>query len=93
MKTKSWKEIPIGGLITEAGNARNYNTGDWRTFIPVWTEEKCIHCFICWVNCPDTSILVAEDKMTGIDFDHCKGCGICANVCPKDAIEMIKEKK
>ena len=22
------------------------------------------------------------------DMDHCKGCGICANVCPFGAIEM-----
>jgi pyruvate ferredoxin oxidoreductase delta subunit len=27
------------------------------------------------------------------DFDFCKGCGICANECPKDAIEMVLEEK
>jgi hypothetical protein len=26
-KKKSWKEIPIGGLILEAGNAKEYKTG------------------------------------------------------------------
>ncbi|MCD4842810.1 MAG: 4Fe-4S binding protein, partial [Methanosarcinales archaeon] len=25
--------------------------------------------------------------------DYCKGCGICANECPKDAIEMVLEEK
>ena len=90
---KGWKEIPIGGLITEAGNAYSYNTGGWRTFKPVKDESKCIHCLICWVYCPDSSILVSEGKMKGFDYDHCKGCGICAQVCPKKCIEMVKEQK
>lgn len=29
----------------------------------------------------------------GIDLDHCKGCGICANECPFKAITMIEEKE
>jgi pyruvate ferredoxin oxidoreductase delta subunit len=29
--------------------------------------------------------------MEGIDYAHCKGCGICAKVCPVSCIEMVKE--
>lgn len=87
---KTWKEIPIGGLITEAGNAMKYNTGDWRTFKPVRDEKKCTNCLLCWVYCPDSSILVKDGKITGVDYGHCKGCGICAEVCPKKCIEMVK---
>jgi Pyruvate/2-oxoacid:ferredoxin oxidoreductase delta subunit len=35
----------------------------------------------------------ADGKMTGIDLDYCKGCGICANECMKKAISMEIEKK
>jgi pyruvate ferredoxin oxidoreductase delta subunit len=28
-----------------------------------------------------------------IDYDYCKGCGLCAYECPADAIVMIKEEK
>ena len=92
MKEKGWREIPLGGLITDAGGAAKYNTGSWRTFKPVWDKEKCINCMICWINCPDSSIMVNDQKMTGIDYAHCKGCGICAKVCPKKCIAMEKEK-
>ena len=91
MKKKGWKNIPIGGVIAEGGTAEKYKTGDWRTFKPIRDEEKCIHCMFCWVYCPDSSILVKDGKMTGFDYDHCKGCGICASVCPKKCIAMEKE--
>ena len=91
MKKKSWKEIPIGGLITQAGNAKEYNTGSWRTFKPKRNKDKCVNCLLCWIYCPDSSILVSDGKMTGIDYEHCKGCGICAKVCPAKCIEMVKE--
>lgn len=92
-KGTGWKDIPIGGLILEAGNSVEYKTGGWRAFRPVLDPEKCIHCLICWIYCPDSSILTKDEKMLGFDLDHCKGCGICASVCPKDAIEMVEEGK
>ncbi len=90
---KGYKEIPIGGIITEAGNSVKYNTGDWRSSKPIWTEEGCVHCLLCWVFCPDNAILVKDGKMVGIDYDHCKGCGICARECPRKekALHMVKE--
>ena len=90
MKLKNWKEIPIGTRITKAGNAREYKTGDWRTFKPVVDKDKCINCLNCWIYCPDSSIIVKDGKYMGIDYDHCKGCGICAKVCPKKCIKMEK---
>ncbi len=92
---KGWKDIPIGGLITEPGNACEYTTGTWRTFKPIWDAEKCIHCLLCWLFCPDSAVRVKDGKVLGIDYDHCKGCGICAKECPKkvQAISMVLEQE
>lgn len=95
-KLKSHKEIPIGGMITEAGSSKEFKTGDWRSFKPVWDEEKCIHCMICVPACPDDAIPTENDKDSNpkrkeTDFDFCKGCGICAQVCPVKCIKMIGE--
>ncbi len=84
MTQKGWKEIPIGGMILEAGNSVQYKTGGWRAFRPVFGEADCINCMQCWLVCPDSSILVDAEKeeMTGFYLDFCKGCGICAVACP-----------
>jgi len=91
MKDKGWKDIPLGGLILEAGNAERYKTGSWRTFRPIWDEEVCIQCLRCWIYCPDNSIVVREEKMVDINYDYCKGCGICSTECPSEAIKMMEE--
>ena len=90
---RGWRDIPIGGLIDRGGTAKEYKTGEWRTFIPVRDVSKCINCMICWVYCPDSCIIAKDGKMDGFSMDYCKGCGICASVCPVKCIKMEKEKK
>ncbi|HOK49910.1 MAG TPA: 4Fe-4S binding protein [Sedimentibacter sp.] len=91
----TWKEMSRGGTIASPGNAELFKTGDWRSMKPIWHEDKCKQCLMCYPVCPDTSILVDKEtgKMSGIDYDHCKGCGICANVCPFKAIEYVAENE
>ncbi len=78
----------IIGSRVNGGGAEKFETGDWRSLTPVVDMEKCIDCMTCWIYCPDSCILVENNKMTGIKLTHCKGCGICAKMCPKDAIVM-----
>jgi len=82
MSGTGWKDIPIGGMIPEAGNAVKYLTGGWRSFRPIRDEKKCTNCMICWVYCPDSIIKVKDGKVQSFDYEHCKGCGICAQECP-----------
>jgi len=92
-KKHGWKDIPIGGVIPEGGTATKYKTGEWRTERPVWDKEKCSQCMLCFIFCPDNSIEVKDEKMVGIDYEHCKGCGICAKECPRAAICMETDPK
>ena len=85
----SAEDLTIGGNIYEAGNARNFRTGDWRSSKPVYIAEKCKQCVLCFPVCPDDSIPVnKEQKREDFNYDYCKGCGVCAKVCPFGAIVM-----
>jgi len=87
-----WKALPIGGVVPEAGSSLKYKTGDWRAFRPLVEEEKCVNCLLCWIYCPDSAI-VRKEKWVEVNYDYCKGCGICAHECPKEAIKMVEETK
>jgi pyruvate ferredoxin oxidoreductase delta subunit len=87
-----WKTIPIGGILLEPGSAMKYKTGDWRAFKPNVDQGKCINCLLCWIYCPDAAI-VRKEKFVEVNYDYCKGCGICANECPVKAITMTEEKR
>lgn len=86
-----WKKHPVGATIPEAGNAADYKTGGWRSNKPVHNAEKCTNCLLCWINCPDSSVRIKDEKWDSFDYDHCKGCGICASVCTPKAITMVPE--
>ncbi|MDR3074097.1 MAG: 4Fe-4S binding protein [Deltaproteobacteria bacterium] len=63
----------------------------WRTERPILENDACVRCLLCYLVCPEGTIYKTGDTL-GIDYDFCKGCGICANECPKNAIAMIAEE-
>ena len=77
--------------IGEAGK-----TGEWRSARPVIDQSKCLParqnklaCFQCWLYCPE--VVVSKTIPVRINLEYCKGCGICAQVCPAQAVTMINE--
>ena len=79
--------------IGEAGK-----TGEWRILTPIIDYKKCLParsnkptCFLCWLYCPEA--VITKGMPPSIDLEYCKGCGICSQVCPVQAIVMQHEKK
>ena len=89
----TWRDMEVGNIVTEAGNAALRRTGDWRSQKPIMDKERCNKCGLCWLYCPDAAIKLLEDGYYEIDPFYCKGCGICATVCAKEAITMIEEEE
>ncbi|MDE3065871.1 MAG: NAD(P)-binding protein [Acidobacteriota bacterium] len=53
---------------------------------------NCFSCDNCFGVCPDNAVLKLADGAYAIDYDYCKGCGLCAAECPCGAIEMVPEE-
>jgi 2-oxoacid:acceptor oxidoreductase delta subunit (pyruvate/2-ketoisovalerate family) len=53
---------------------------------------NCFGCDNCYGVCPDNAVLKLGDGQYQIDYDYCKGCGLCAAECPCGAIEMRPEQ-
>ncbi len=73
-------------------------TGEWRSSRPVIDQGKCTParqnkpaCFLCWLYCPDA--VISKTVPLWINLEYCKGCGICAEVCPAHAITMVDEEE
>jgi pyruvate ferredoxin oxidoreductase delta subunit len=93
MDQYTWRELEVGNVVTEPGNAQEYKTGDWRSQRPVFDQKKCIKCGVCWMFCPDNSVMQDAEGFFCADLDYCKGCGICARECWPGAIAMTEEVK
>ena len=86
-----WKSLPIAAVVPEPGSSLKYKTGDWRAFRPIVEKEKCVNCLICWIYCPEACVELNAGNKPAINYDYCKGCGICANECPLKIIRMERE--
>ncbi|MBI5118981.1 FAD-dependent oxidoreductase [Candidatus Poribacteria bacterium] len=59
--------------------------------------DRCFHCGVCiscdncYLYCPDIAVKKAADGAYSIDYDFCKGCGICVHECPRNAMSIDEE--
>ncbi len=89
---KEYKEI--GGVLYSKKTPVK-KTGSWRYLKPAWNESKCIHCMLCYPKCPENAITLKKGKIIKrgkVNYDFCKGCGICAEICPVKCIKMVEDK-
>jgi len=87
LRPKHIDQIPCGTCFN-AGHLVDANAG-WRTDTPVLDQSLCTGCLQSYLLCPEGVIFRAESGLL-IDYDFCKGCGICAHECKAKAITMRK---
>jgi len=62
--------------------------------------ERCFRCGLCdqcdncYLFCPDMSVIREKDgEGRYINFDYCKGCGVCVVECPRNAMLLEEEPR
>lgn len=88
-KVFAFNDVPENTSF-EAGYLVTKNSG-WRSIRPIVNIDKCVGCRQCYMYCPDGVITIANNKAE-IDYDFCKGCGICSKICGCSAIKMEAER-
>lgn len=92
-------KIPMPELAVKfrKNNFKEVHTG-YDKHMLVREAERCFSCGVCnkcdncFVFCPDLSV-IKDNSAYSFDYDYCKGCGVCAHECPRNAISMVEESK
>jgi 2-oxoacid:acceptor oxidoreductase delta subunit (pyruvate/2-ketoisovalerate family) len=87
------RAVPFGAITPAPIKQQDlFMTSNWRIVRPVIDHEKCTRCFTCYIACPDAcwSFNEKEEKMEW-NWKFCKGCQICINECPADALKAVPE--
>lgn len=58
----------------------------------MYTASKCIGAVKCIKNCPNDALKMTEAGII-TDYNACNFCGICAEVCPTKAFEILGKFK
>ena len=91
---------PVGGIVLEPGNMVWNDLSISRTgSLPVFNRERCIHCGLCDLVCPDYCLVWDdgekgsrfERELIGVDYRYCKGCMRCVESCPASALTKKTE--
>jgi pyruvate ferredoxin oxidoreductase delta subunit len=84
----------FGPLIVKPSESKGDKTGSWRTLVrPQYLHKNCIACRMCVMICPEGCVKGKEKNAFSVDFTFCKGCGVCAEICPKQDIIMVPEEQ
>jgi 2-oxoacid:acceptor oxidoreductase delta subunit (pyruvate/2-ketoisovalerate family) len=87
------RAVPFGAITPAPIRQQElFITSNWRIVRPVIDHEKCTRCLSCYISCPDScwSFNEKAEKMEW-NWKFCKGCQICINECPADALKAVPE--
>lgn len=91
-----WTEMREGLAIPAIEVGKNnelFQKFTTRTQRPLVRFDACVKCQICYLECPDESFIPTPEGHYEVNYGHCCGCGLCAEVCPvRDCIVMVDEE-
>ncbi len=91
----------MGGVLTNPGSAISKDLSTSRSgWVPVLDKTVCTSCGECDITCPDYCMVWAKEAdkkgkerqtLQKIEYQYCKGCLRCVEICKFDALKAEKE--
>ena len=81
-------EEPNSGLFLKG---EEKGSEDCYRMVPSWDRDRCTLCGKCQKVCSFNSIIKIKDSVM-IFPEMCHGCYACSELCPENALPMVKEK-
>jgi electron transport complex protein RnfB len=83
-----------GGTVNASDKVVYEGPHDCRTLALIGGGQKdcsfaCVGLGTCEMECPFDAIHMNEFMLPVVDYTRCTGCNICAEVCPKNVIDMV----
>jgi pyruvate ferredoxin oxidoreductase gamma subunit len=96
-----YENAPFGGVILNPGNSMlKDHESSRKGFAPKLNTEICCHCGYCDLVCPDYCFVWEKNdskkmgaELLGIDYQYCKGCQKCIQICPVEALTLAPESE
>jgi pyruvate ferredoxin oxidoreductase gamma subunit len=101
MVKMGYENAPFGGVILNPGNSMlKDHEASRKGFAPKFNSEACCHCGYCDLVCPDYCFVWEKNpekkmgaELLGIDYQYCKGCQKCIQICPVEALTLSPESE
>ena len=68
-------------------------TGSWRNIRPEIDTRPTASSAASAGSSAPTPPSTIDDERPVVNYDYCKGCGICAEECPTKCIDMVEERQ
>jgi electron transport complex protein RnfB len=70
----------------------NPNGVAYSGYIVDYKVDECIGCWSCLEDRCPVKAVTEDGDVVAVDRSRCIGCGLCASVCPTEALSMIRRE-
>lgn len=76
------------GAFHKREKQRPKHLGEHPKVAPAFIKARCNYCNLCVKSCVHQAIHFVNDEFV-VDIKKCVSCGLCASLCPKNALEIV----